>query len=115
MYTLVYKFEPAESGDGITLVVPEPLLDMLQAGQLAWLVPGMRLEKVTAVLRALPKGLRKQLVPVPDHARAALGELFGSGEVTGSRALPADKGPVALPGFYGSGWPVGLRGAWERL
>jgi ATP-dependent helicase HrpA len=82
---LVYRFEPAEVDDGVTLVVPEPLLDMLQAERLAWLVPGMRFEKIVAVFRALPKGLRKQLVPVPDHARAALEEVPGGD---------------SLPGFY---------------
>ncbi len=76
---LIYRFEPAEPDDGVTVVVPEPLMDMLQADRLAWLVPGMRLEKVTAVFRALPKALRKPLVPVPDHAREALGELHASG------------------------------------
>ncbi len=72
---LRYKFEPAEPDDGVTLVVPEPLVDVLQPDRLAWLVPGMRLEKVTAVFRALPKALRKPLVPVPDHAREALAEI----------------------------------------
>jgi ATP-dependent helicase HrpA len=82
---LQYKFEPAEPDDGVTLVVPEPLVDMLQPDRLAWLVPGMRLEKVTAVFRALPKALRKPLVPVPDHAREALAEVRQGG---------------SLPGFY---------------
>jgi ATP-dependent helicase HrpA len=82
---LRYKFEPAEPDDGITLVVPEPLVDMLQPDRLAWLVPGMRLEKVTAVFRALPKALRKPLVPVPDHAREALADIGADG---------------SLPGFY---------------
>ena len=72
---LQYKFEPAESGDGITLTVPEPLIDMVNAEQTAWLVPGVRLEKVTAVFRALPKAQRKFLVPVPDFAKQALDEL----------------------------------------
>ena len=72
---LVYKFEPAESGDGITLIVPEPLIDMVSAEQTAWLVPGMRLEKITAVFRALPKALRKFFVPDPDFAKLALDEL----------------------------------------
>lgn len=92
---LQYKFEPAEPDDGVTVVVPELLVDMLQPGQLAWLVPGMRLEKVIALFRALPKALRKPLVPVPERAREALTELgvdgsAGTGERPGS----------SLPGFY---------------
>jgi ATP-dependent helicase HrpA len=81
---LQYRFDPAEPDDGVTLVVPEPLVDMLQQGRLDWLVPGMRLEKITAVFRALPKSLRKPLVPVPDHARAAHTDIEGGD----------------LPGFY---------------
>jgi ATP-dependent helicase HrpA len=72
---LVYKFDPAEPGDGVTLIVPEPLVDVVNAEQIAWLVPGMRLEKVIAIFRALPKAQRKLLVPVPDYAKAALDEL----------------------------------------
>ena len=72
---LLYKFDPAEPADGVTLIVPEPLLDIVDAEQIAWLVPGFRLEKVTAVFRALPKAQRKLLVPVPDCARSALEDL----------------------------------------
>jgi ATP-dependent helicase HrpA len=86
---LHYKFEPAEPADGVTLVVPELLLDVVSAEQIAWLVPGMRLEKITAVFRALPKAQRKLLVPVPDFARAALEDL----EVEAARL-------GRLPGFY---------------
>lgn len=84
---LQYRFEPAEPDDGVTLVVPEPLVDMLHPERLAWLVPGMHLEKVTALFRALPKALRKPLVPVPDRAREALAEVSG-------------KAGDSLPGFY---------------
>ena len=72
---LLYKFDPAEPADGVTLIVPEPLLDVVNAEQIAWLVPGLRLEKVTAVFRALPKAQRKLLVPVPDFAKTALDDL----------------------------------------
>ncbi|HKZ73389.1 MAG TPA: ATP-dependent RNA helicase HrpA [Steroidobacteraceae bacterium] len=71
---LEYRFEPGTADDGVTLLVPDALLDALNADQLAWLVPGLRLEKITAVLRALPKGLRRELVPVPDSAQQALEE-----------------------------------------
>ena len=84
---LRYRFEPAEPDDGITLVVPDVLLDTLDADHLAWLVPGWRLEKIIAVLRELPKSQRKLLVPVPEHARQAIEELTAGGE-------------RALPGFY---------------
>ncbi|MGQ0835086.1 MAG: ATP-dependent RNA helicase HrpA, partial [Gammaproteobacteria bacterium] len=71
---LEYRFEPAAPDDGITLVVPDALVETLHADRLAFLVPGFRLEKITAILRALPKALRKQVVPVPDSAAQALEE-----------------------------------------
>jgi ATP-dependent helicase HrpA len=75
---LVYRFDPGAADDGVTVVVPEALLGSLNADRVAWLVPGLREEKITAVLRALPKGIRKLLVPVPEHARQALHELDDS-------------------------------------
>ncbi|HEY2590466.1 MAG TPA: ATP-dependent RNA helicase HrpA, partial [Steroidobacteraceae bacterium] len=72
---LEYVFEPGAANDGITLHAPPPVVGELDAGRLAWLVPGLREEKIAALLRALPKTIRKQLVPVPDHARRALDEL----------------------------------------
>jgi len=94
MLPLRYRFEPAEPDDGVTLLVPDLLLDALEADRLAWLVPGWRLEKVIAVLRELPKARRKLLVPVPEHARQALQELV----MQGSRSEESGSGP--LPGFY---------------
>ena len=84
---LLYKFDPAEPADGVTLVIPEPLLDMVDAEQIAWLVPGLRLEKVTAIFRALPKAQRKLLVPVPDFAKSALEDLAHEADRLGR--LPA--------------------------
>ena len=72
---VAYRFEPSVSDDGLTLTIPEPLINTLDAGELAWLIPGWREEKITAVLRALPKQIRKSLVPVPDHAARAVTQL----------------------------------------
>ncbi len=85
---LEYVFEPGASSDGVTLLVPAPVLGELDAGRLAWLVPGLREEKIAALLRALPKPVRKQLVPVPEHARRALAELQAQGVESESSRLP---------------------------
>jgi ATP-dependent helicase HrpA len=69
---LEYVFEPGTAADGITLNVPEQLLEELDAEQLAWLVPGARQEKIAELLRSLPKAVRRRIVPVTDHARLAL-------------------------------------------
>ena len=72
---LHYRFEPGSAADGITLVVPEPLLNSLDEEQLAWMIPGWRVAKIVHVLRALPKHVRKLVVPVPEHAERAAAEL----------------------------------------
>ena len=65
---LTYRFSPGEVGDGIRVIVPLPLLGRLGAGDFEWLVPGLRKEKVLAMLRALPKPLRRELMPLSEVA-----------------------------------------------
>ncbi|HKT73262.1 MAG TPA: ATP-dependent RNA helicase HrpA [Steroidobacteraceae bacterium] len=93
---LHYRFEPAEADDGVTVTVPESLVGMLSAQELSWLVPGWLLEKITEVLRALPKAQRKQLVPVPDRARLALAQLGREGMRSEGEPRPTASGR----GFY---------------
>ena len=61
-----YAFDSTAAGDGVTLDVPLPLLRVIPAERLEWLVPGWLRAKVIALLRGLPKDLRRELVPIPD-------------------------------------------------
>src|SRR5690606_6271871 len=65
-----YRFEPGAADDGMTVVVPLHLLNALDGPRLTWLAPGFVVEKATALLRSLPKALRRNFVPAPDVARA---------------------------------------------
>lgn len=77
---LTYKHEPGEADDGVTVVVPQEGLNQLDADRLGWLVPGLLEEKVTALLRSLPKDLRRELVPLPEVAKQVTAALrFGEG------------------------------------
>ena len=69
---LSYHFEPNHPRDGVTVSVPAPLLPALPNERLEWLVPGLLEAKCIALVRNLPKALRKNFVPVPDFVRAAL-------------------------------------------
>lgn len=69
---LTYHFEPNHPRDGVTLRVPAPLLPQLPAERLEWLVPGVLEAKCIALVRNLPKAIRKNFVPVPDFVKAAL-------------------------------------------
>ncbi|MBV0932228.1 ATP-dependent RNA helicase HrpA [Marinobacterium weihaiense] len=67
---LSYHFEPGAEDDGVTLELPLALLRVAPLQRLEWLVPGMLEEKITAILKGLPKQLRKHFVPVPNYAEA---------------------------------------------
>jgi ATP-dependent helicase HrpA len=66
---LAYRFDPGEEDDGIALAVPLALLPQLDPAVLEWTIPGWHLEKITLLLQALPKAVRKTLVPLPEVAR----------------------------------------------
>ena len=72
---LSYRFEPGTTTDGVSVRVPLPVLNQVDEGRFSWQVPGMRAELVTALLRSLPKQLRRHFVPAPDVARAVLARL----------------------------------------
>ncbi|MEU2000081.1 ATP-dependent RNA helicase HrpA [Rhodococcus sp. NPDC019627] len=71
-FPLTYQFEPGNQDDGVTARIPIALLAGLRPVGFDWLVPGMRVELVTALIKTLPKTLRRQVVPAPDFAAAAL-------------------------------------------
>ncbi|MBT8764682.1 ATP-dependent RNA helicase HrpA [Metapseudomonas boanensis] len=103
---LSYHFEPGHVRDGVTLRVPAPLLPQLPPERLEWLVPGLLEAKCVALVRNLPKSIRKNFVPVPDFVKAALAKLvFAQGSLpealgrelqrmTGAR-VPEDAWPEA--------------------
>jgi ATP-dependent helicase HrpA len=74
-FDLDYRFEPGAEDDGVTVIVPLQLLGQVRADRFEWLVPGLREELVTALIRGLPKELRRQLVPVPETAARVLRRL----------------------------------------
>ncbi|MCG7239989.1 MULTISPECIES: ATP-dependent RNA helicase HrpA [Corynebacterium] len=74
-YELTYKFEPGDPLDGVTVMVPIPMLAGLDTEGFDWLVPGLRLELVTELIRSLPKALRRTVVPAPEFAERAIDRL----------------------------------------
>ncbi|MET0741582.1 MAG: ATP-dependent RNA helicase HrpA [Candidatus Nanopelagicales bacterium] len=73
--TLSYRFEPGAPDDGVTATIPLAVLNQVDAEDFAWQVPGLREELAAALIRSLPKALRRQVVPAPDHARWALARM----------------------------------------
>jgi len=82
-FPLEYHFDPAHHCDGITLITPVIGLASLNAEFCDWLVPGLLHEKITGLIRSLPKQLRKNFVPAPDYASACVDALTpGEGLLT---------------------------------
>lgn len=75
---LSYEFHPVAPGsppnpsDGVTAEVPVLFLNQLDDKAFRWLIPGQRVELVTALIKSLPKQVRKNFVPAPDVARQAV-------------------------------------------
>ncbi|CAN5237914.1 ATP-dependent RNA helicase HrpA [soil metagenome] len=72
---LSYRFEPGAVDDGVTVHVPVEVLANLGGHEFSWQVPALREELVTALIKSLPKELRRNFVPAPDTARAVLSAL----------------------------------------
>ncbi len=72
---LSYRFEPGSEHDGVTVHVPLGVLAALRANGFDWLVPGLRHELVVALVRSLPKDLRRPLVPIPELAAQVVTDL----------------------------------------
>ena len=68
-FRLAYRFEPGAEDDGVTVEVPLALLPRVDDAAFSWLVPALHEELVTALLKSLPKAIRKNVVPAADWAR----------------------------------------------
>jgi ATP-dependent helicase HrpA len=71
-FALRYRFEPGAPDDGVTVEIPVERLATVDGAAFEWLVPGLREELITALLKALPKAIRKNVVPAADWARRLL-------------------------------------------
>jgi ATP-dependent helicase HrpA len=110
-----YRFSPGDPRDGVSVEIPLAVLNQVDEAPFSWQVPGMRSELVTEMIRALPKAIRKALVPAPEYAGRALRWLadhpsHGPTEslsqglaralraLTGERIEPADFDLTRVPG-----------------
>jgi ATP-dependent helicase HrpA len=70
-----YQFEPGTSDDGVTVNIPAPMTALVPSESLEWLVPGLYREKITTLIKGLPKTFRKKMVPVADTVDIILNEM----------------------------------------
>ncbi|WP_299806819.1 ATP-dependent RNA helicase HrpA [uncultured Shewanella sp.] len=67
-----YHFEPSTPDDGVSVHIPVALINQIDEQDFDWIVPGLREEKCIALIKSLPKALRRNFVPAPDYAKACL-------------------------------------------
>ncbi|BDD83010.1 ATP-dependent helicase [Tsukamurella pulmonis] len=106
---LKYRFEPGAADDGVTARIPVKDLATVRADGFEWLVPAMREELAIALIKSLPKHLRREVVPAPDFAAAALARLTPRAEplaeglareltqLSGTVIRAGDFSPAAIP------------------
>lgn len=86
---LSYTYAPGKHNDGITITIPLLALPHLQEKGFDWLVPGLLEELVQGTIRALPKRVRRELVPAPQTAKAILSLL--PAEILAEQQFPNPK------------------------
>ena len=79
---LAYHFSPGDVDDGISVVIPIAMLNQVQDEGFDWLIPALHYELIIALIKALPKQLRRNFVPAPNYAEACLANISeGSGSL----------------------------------
>jgi len=112
----------AKGADGVTATIPLAVLNRVAPRGFDWLVPGMREELVTELIRSLPKPVRRHLVPAPERAKAVSGTLHDDDPDQGEAFVEAVADElVALPGvpqdlpLYGPEFDLGKLPAHLRM
>ncbi|MCP4745319.1 MAG: ATP-dependent RNA helicase HrpA [Desulfobacteraceae bacterium] len=70
-----YHYTPGKEKDGISVCVPAASSASIPADGFQWMVPGFLKEKILALMKGLPKELRKKLVPLADTASIIAGQM----------------------------------------
>ncbi len=76
---LSYAYAPGEEHDGVTIKLPFTLAQSIPPALLDWAIPGLREEQVSELLRSLPKGIRRDLMPFPPKVAEIVKEFQPSG------------------------------------
>ena len=108
-FALAYRFAPGDDDDGLTVTIPRDTLADLDPGRFEWLVPGMLEEKTLALLRALPKSLRRSVMPLGEVAREFVAGTVVAGAgvagmgIAGTGADGTDAGGAGIAGTGAAG------------
>ena len=73
---LHYAFEPGTNQDGVSVDIPVALLNQIKSADFAWQIPARREELLIALIKTLPKVIRRNFVPAPNYASAAMAAMI---------------------------------------
>ncbi len=76
---LTYAYAPGEEHDGVTVKLPFTLAQSVSAALLEWAVPGLREEKISELLRSLPKAIRRELMPLAPKVAEIVRDFYPAG------------------------------------
>ena len=76
---LAYAYAPGEEHDGVTIQLPFAVAQAASSALIEWAVPGLREEVINELLRALPKSIRRELMPLPAKAAEIVSEFQPTG------------------------------------
>jgi ATP-dependent helicase HrpA len=98
-FTLDYEFDPASPTDGTTVDIPLAELDRTDPAVFEWNVPGRRDELIEAMIRSLPKRIRKQFIPISETMGDVKAALRPGEErlVVGLRRVLGKLGGIPIP------------------
>jgi ATP-dependent helicase HrpA len=108
---MTYAYEPGADDDGVTVHIPLAVLNRVVPDGFDWGVPGHREELVTALIRSLPKVVRRRLVPIPERAAEVLASVGPDdgplvpvvtrrlGALTGEAVSPSDVDWSRIPTY----------------
>lgn len=84
-YPVIYRFAPGREEDGMTISIPSTLASVFPLESLDWMVPGLFKEKLSAMIKGLPKRYRRPLVPVSHVVEIIASEMERGGQPLAAR------------------------------
>ncbi len=75
MLPITYRFEPGCADDGASIQIPHRVVNQITTADIDWAIPGQIRDRCIAILKGLPKSLRKNFIPVPDFVDGFLSRI----------------------------------------
>lgn len=72
---LSYNFEPSAVDDGVSVNIPLAILNQVQNQGFDWHIPALREDRIAALIKSLPKPIRRNFVPAPNYASAVIADI----------------------------------------